>query len=71
MLNQKTKVDIDKIRNLRINARVNQERLGGVIGVSTNQYGKKELGKAKFFADDIAAMADFYGVDPGFFYTHG
>lgn len=69
MLNQKTKVDREKIRLIRSTNRLTIKQVADVLGLSGKQYGSKERGRYPFLGDELALLADFFEVDPGFFYT--
>lgn len=54
---------IQKIKELRIEKGLSQERIAQVIGVSRPTYTAIEAGKQKLDLDEAKKLADFFGID--------
>ncbi|WP_303753300.1 helix-turn-helix transcriptional regulator [Enterococcus sp. S86.2] len=60
--------------SLRKKAKLNQSEMGEVIGVTAQQYGKRELGKISITLDEASKLAEKLGVPisevfPEYFFT--
>lgn len=51
-----------RLRNLRENKGVNQEKLGAILGLSASTIGMYEQGRRQPDNDTLIKMADFFGV---------
>nr|DAT02814.1 MAG TPA: Helix-turn-helix XRE-family like protein [Caudoviricetes sp.] len=49
-----------KLYELRKNAGLNQADLAKKIGISANQYGKKERGQQEFTQDEMFLLSNFF-----------
>lgn len=51
-----------KLLLLRKDNRVTQTDLANVLGITTKQYGAKELGKVKFNGDEMFKIAEYFNM---------
>lgn len=51
-----------KLLLLRKDNKVTQTDLANVLGITTKQYGVKELGKAKFNGDEMFKIAEYFNM---------
>jgi len=63
-LKQMTKGDVimqqEKLASIRRSMNVSQREIAEVIGVTTETYNNKELGKTQFKASEMFIIADFF-----------
>nr|WP_225740668.1 helix-turn-helix transcriptional regulator [Pseudoalteromonas peptidolytica] len=57
------------LRAIRLERGYSLQRLGDVLNCSNQQYSLFELNKNRIFAAQLALIADFYGVDIGYFFS--
>lgn len=50
----------EKLASIRRGKNIPQRELGELIGVETNTYNQKELGKTQFKASEMFIIADFF-----------
>lgn len=58
-----------KLIQLRKERGLNQSDLAGVLGISTNNYGQKELDNRKFDIHEMFTIADYFNKDIGDIFT--
>lgn len=52
----------ERVRELRKKAKLSQEALGKILGVSQRAYGHYEIGDRDMSPEILIALADYYGV---------
>ena len=62
-------LDREKIRTLKFGKRLTNEVMAKKLGISRNQYGKKEMGIVGFKEEEICNIAKALEVEPGFLFT--
>jgi transcriptional regulator with XRE-family HTH domain len=65
----KYELDREKIRTLRFGKRLTNEDVAKKLGISRNQYGKKESAASSFKDDEICALASILDCAPGFLFA--
>lgn len=52
----------EKLILLRKHKNVTQKEMANLLGITTKQFGSKELGKSKFNGDEMFKIADYFNL---------